>query len=263
MRTPSSDRDAAITQHAACGGGHLHVCKWLVRECAMHPATAVQSDGRRPLHYAARNGRISVARWLVRDHAADANAASADGTVPLHWAVWRGELAMCKFLIHEAGADLSAVNKFGCNAIQWAAMTDGKNLRMCRWLQAQGLNLKIINCNGHSALHKAAVKGRHAVCEWLLRPDVDERYALVGVDEDIGGAGLLPQQHMLPDAEGNTPSELARLEGFDELAQWLRQRETTTKDGDMQPCGTVQDCDSFIRSMVNQCICTAVSNASQ
>eukprot|EP00937_MAST-01D_sp_MAST-1D-sp2_P007886 g7886.t1 len=162
------DRHGSCAMLWACGGGHLHVCKWLVRECAMRPAASVQSDGRRPLHYAARNGRISVARWLVRDHAADANAASADGTVPLHWAVWRGELAMCKFLIHEAGANLSAVNKFGCNAIQWAAMTDGKELR------------------------------------------VDEGQAAAGGGSGTGGAGLRPQQHMLPDAEGNTPTKAVK-----------------------------------------------------
>ena len=133
---------------------------------------------------------------------------------------------MCKFLLHEAGATLSAVNSFGCNAIQWAAMTDGSDLRMCRWLQRHGLDLAVVNCNGHSALHKAAVKGQRAVCEWLLRPTsstADDADAC-----NVGGAGLCPELHMLPDGEGNTPSEMARMEGFSELAQWLHSQERNT-----------------------------------
>eukprot|EP00434_Breviolum_minutum_P005568 symbB.v1.2.004911.t1/scaffold263.1/size248082/12 len=59
---------------------------------------------------------------------------------------------------------------------------------MCRYLQAEGLDLGILNSNGHSALHKAAVKGNHQVCEWLL---------------DHGGLGEL---QMKPDADGNTPA---------------------------------------------------------
>ena len=94
---------------------------------------------------------------------------------------------------------------------------------------------------------------------------VDEGWAVASGGSDTGGAGLRPQQHMLPDAEGNTPSELARLEGFDELALWLRQREMRTQDGDTdtEPCVAAQDCKGFVRSVVNQCICAAVLSASQ
>lgn len=36
----------------------------------------------------------------------------------------------------------------------------------CDLLSSRGLDLGILNSNGHSALHKAAVKGNHQVCEW-------------------------------------------------------------------------------------------------
>jgi hypothetical protein len=29
--------------------------------------------------------------------------------------------------------------------------------------------------------------------------------------------------HLAPDGDGNTPGEMARLEGFSELARWLNQ----------------------------------------
>eukprot|EP00958_Prasinococcus_capsulatus_P009062 scaffold888_cov569-Prasinococcus_capsulatus_cf.AAC.15 len=113
---------------------------------------------------------------------------------------------MCKYLVKEAGANLHARNAYGCNALQWAAQSDNsKGLRMCRWLQAEGLDMHLVNRNGHSALHKAAVKGNRDVCEWLLSDEV-------GLGKD----------HMRADSDGNTPASMAQAEGFAELALWLR-----------------------------------------
>ena len=49
------------------------------------------------------------------------------------------------------------------------------------------------------------MKGRRDVCEWLLA-------------EDGGGLGA---RHLAADGDGNTPALMARLEGFDELSEWL------------------------------------------
>ena len=78
---------------------------------------------------------------------------------------------------------------------------------MCRWLQSIGLELGLLNDNGHSALHKAAVKGQRSVCAWLLSPE----------------GGRLGAKHLLADGDGNTPAEMARLEGYTELeSEWER-----------------------------------------
>ena len=116
--------------------------------------------------------------------------------------MWQGHVDVCEWLI-ETGADWRAKNSFGCNAVQWAALSG--SVSMCRWLQSIGLELGLLNDNGHSALHKAAVKGQQSVCTWLLSPD----------------GGGLGAQHMLPDGDGNTPAEMARLEGYRELGRWL------------------------------------------
>ena len=63
-----------------------------------------------------------------------------------------------------------------------------------------------------SPLQKAAAAGRQSVCEWLLSPEA--------------GLGV---KHLIPDSEGNTPSRMARLEGFKELADWLAVREAEAK----------------------------------
>ena len=113
--------------------------------------------------------------------------------------------SVAAYLVDEARADLHAVNAFGCNAIQWAAQSDtSEGLAVCRWLARRGLDLRLLNRNGHSAVHKAAVKGNRGACEWLLGPE--------------GGLGAA---HLRPDGDGNTPSVMSRLEGFAELAGFL------------------------------------------
>lgn len=131
----------------------------------------------------------------------DVNVATQDGTVALHYAVWQEHIHICKWLVYEAGCSLAHCNSFGCNAMQWAAQTD--SLDMCRWLAASGLDIGVINNNGHSALHKAAIKGQSRVCGWLLNEE------------------CLGLKHLQADRDGNTPAVMARLEGHTDLADAL------------------------------------------
>ena len=201
------DRHGSNALHYAAGSGRLEACAFLVDELGV-PATRTQPrDGRTALHWAARNGHAAVCSWLVERGVA-ADVGTHDGTRPLHWAVWQGHLDVCELLL-ERRADLHSRNRFGCNAIQWAAQSDSsRGLDVCRWLLGRGLDLSLLNCNGHSALHKAAVKGQRAVCEWLLSDEVR-----------LGAA------HVQPDGDGNAPSTMARLEGFTELAAYLEASE--------------------------------------
>ena len=155
----------------------------------------------------------SACRWLV-EKCCDVNAATQDGTVALHYAVWQGHMHVCKWLVYEAGCTLAHCNSFGCNAMQWAAQTD--NLGMCRWLAACGLDIAIINNNGHSALHKAASKGQSRVCEWLLNEE------------------CLVVQHLQADRDGNTPAVMARLEGYSGLADALNTAQELLSRAEME-----------------------------
>jgi hypothetical protein len=142
-----------------------------------------------------------MCRWLVETCSADVNVVTGDGTTPFHYAVWQGHMDVCKWMVFQAGCNFSAMNEFGCNAIQWAVQTG--NLEMCRWLSALGLDLTIVNNNGHSALHKAASKGQAYVCEWLLNEE------------------CLGLEALQPDSDGSTPGLMARLEGYSSLADAL------------------------------------------
>ena len=202
-----TDRHGSSALHYAAGAGHLDVCAYLVDEIGVPVVQTQQKDGRAALHWAARNGHADVCEWLI-GRGLDPDVGTRDGTRPLHWAVWQGHLAVCDLLL-KAGADLHSRNSYGCNAIQWAAQSDTSDgLAVCRWLLERGLDVTVLNCNGHSALHKAAVKGQRAVCEWLLSPEVG-----------------LAASHLGPDGDGNTPSLMARLEGFDDLAAYLLEAE--------------------------------------
>lgn len=139
------------------------------------------------------------------------NSTTHDGTSAFHWAVWQGHMHVCKWMVYLGGCDFASTNSFGCNAIQWAAQT--ADVGMCRWLAAIGLDVRIINRNGHSALHKAAGKGQRATCEWLI-------------NEECLGA-----DHMRADGDGNTPAVMARLEGFTALAAELEAAERALAEG--------------------------------
>ena len=174
---------------------------------------STHGDGRNAMHWAARNGQTEICEWLWGSHGVDVNHPTKDGTTPFHWAVWQGHLDTCRWLVDVAGADWSTLNSFGCNAVQWAAQCargGSAGVEACAWLRAKGLNLGVLNRNGHSALHKAALKGHAAVCEWLLADGAN------GAD-----GGCLGREHMRADRQGNTPASMARDEGFEELAHWL------------------------------------------
>ena len=88
----------------------------------------------------------------------------------------------------------------------WRVPPSHPPLRAAAWLLRRGLDWGVLNSNGHSCLHKSALKGQTAVCRWLL---------------DCVPLGLA---HMQPDGDGNTPESFARAEGFAELADELEAR---------------------------------------
>lgn len=130
-----------------------------------------------------------------------ADTPTRDGTTALHWCIWQGHLETAAWLVDTAKADLHHRNGYGCNAVQWAAQR--ADPAACAWLRGRGLDLHLLNRNGHSALHKAAVAGAERCARWLV---------------DVAGLGIA---QLGADGDGNTPAEMARLEGHEALAAWL------------------------------------------
>lgn len=215
----SVDRHGSTSLLWAAGQGHLDVCRYLADECEVDPLDLhqTQKDGRNALHWAARNGKLGVCKWLVSDCKVPVDIQTFDGTSPFHWAVWQGHLPVCKWLVEEAGADKELRNSYGCNATHWASQQAVENIEMCRWLHADlRLDFGLINNNGHSALHKTALRGHALMTRWLV--------------EEV----RLDARHVQPDNDGDVPSKVARMEGFHELADWLVREEERLRDQPMQ-----------------------------
>ena len=197
------DRHGSGAMHWAAGGGRLDVCRYLADELGLDPRAAQPGDGRTAMHWAARNGETATCEWLWRERGVDADATTRDGTPPFHWAVWQSRFETCEWLVETAGVNWRAKNAYGCNAAQWAAQSG--DVAMLEWLRRLGLDFSALNANGHSAMHKAATRGHAAACRWLATR-----------------AGL-GAEHMRADGDGNTPAVMARLEGFEELADELEE----------------------------------------
>lgn len=194
----------------AAGGGHTECVQFLVERAGMDPQRAVQSGrrsyaGRSALHWAARNGHANVVRYLLtRD--VDVNSKTEDGSTAFAWACWKGHLDVMRYLVDSARCDYQSCNAYGCNVACWTAMGCG-TVECCDYLRSLGVPFNLVNANGHSTLHKAAQRGNQEICEWLLTH------------------GDLTSRHVQPDQEGYTPSALAKVEGFAELAEWLAKRQ--------------------------------------
>lgn len=203
------DRERNTPLTWAAGNGHLAVCRFLVDECGVDPraATGTRKHRREPMHWAARNGRVEVCAWLVGEHGADVDAPTENGTTPLHLAISQGKIDVVRWLVESGGCDINRCNGFGCNAAHWSGLRG--DVPLLQYLHTHGLDYFHFNDNGRSALHKGAVKGNRATCEWLLLP------------RECGGAGL-DHRHMQPEQCGDTPMTLAASCSEMELAAYLQ-----------------------------------------
>ena len=156
---------------------------------------------------AARNGHIALCKWLVFEKYIDVNIQTDDLTCALHFAAYNNQVETCVWLIEEGKCDINILNSFGCNASQWLSING--NVQLMNYFKSKGLNFHIINKNGHSALHKAAIKGNIDAIKWLLSSD----------------GGNLGPLHMYPDDDGFTPYLFAKNNGHASLAELLERGE--------------------------------------
>ena len=221
--------------------------------------------GRTALHWAARKGHVHIVRYLVEECNVDVEARTSDGTTAFCWAAWQGHLEVMQFLFHgPTKCDCQSSNKFGCNAALWIAQGkeesnttsdsflsakgeetfEDRTNKVLEWLFSIGCNIFQVNENGHSVLHKAAQRERHKVCEWFLHKlmlviqstEGDNGEGRDGhqskqtgsakcgaVSYGTGENGVLDL--VRPDGDGYMPSDLAGIEGYQELAVYLAEQE--------------------------------------
>ena len=107
-------------------------------------------------------------------------------------------------------------------------------------LQEFHLDFTLLNHNGHSVFHKAAVKGHFNVCCWLLKMG---RSGMFDPSSDGGGdgdgGGFVLSSLFQKDKGGCAPSEMARLEGHMELAEMLLVVEQEGESGEKTEAATL------------------------
>lgn len=197
----------------AAGGGHLSIVKWLRDERLCDPGIERRkTDGRMALHWAARNGHLHVVKYLVEECACEPDVRTFDGETAFMYAVWQGRMDVVEYLVDLCKVDVHTVNRWGCNALFKAARMDGENssLSMLTYLiESKGLDERLINKTGHSLLHKAAIYGRHDVIDYLLS----------------GRTRCQGRACVEWDDKRQRPSDMARFNGFPDLAGRLRHLE--------------------------------------
>jgi len=195
------DQHGSNCLHWSSGSNALDLCKFFTDEVGMDPAFAERKKGRAAIHWASRNGCLEVLVWLIEEKKIDKDCEMADGTTPFMRAAWMGHLEMCEYLVKVAKCDIHRENKYRCNAVHWAAQSG--DVKMLKYLRALGLDVTSANVNGHSILHKSATKGFYDACVYLV--------------EELD----LP---LLRDNDGYGPEDMAKMEGHEELASWLKNR---------------------------------------
>jgi len=166
--------------------GHEVVAELLIDKGAEIDATGGYYNWT-PLHWAAYTGHTGVAKLLVT-RGANVNAKCADDGTPLHEAAWHGHKDVIELLL-ESGVDPNARDNWsGDTALHRVAA--GGYADATKVFIAKGVDTRVKNMAGQTALYKAASAGNKKVASLLLGKESSAQLAALRGD-------LLGVQHLM------------------------------------------------------------------
>lgn len=183
--------------HVACVEGHASTVRVLVENGARHNMV-IQTDYNTPLHLSCGMGHADIVAFLI-DSGADTTAKNAYGNTPLHAGCIGGYEEVVR-LLDDRGCALLTKNNRGSTALHFACYTDDDTTSLPRFLLGKGLSIHDEDEDGTTALHVAAKKGHHEMCQLLLE------------------SGAMPTH---ADKSRHDASYYARTRGFDNVEQLL------------------------------------------
>jgi uncharacterized protein len=232
---------------------NLHLRRHLRRHCALLAAvcaivttvampaaaqtgpSATEIAQYQGLHAAAQKGDVAQIEKLAASKAA-LNARDGNGRTPLHVATFARQRDAIRALV-KAGADINLLDNDRYDGITIASVADDEET--LRVLLALGANVKLITSRyDGTALIAAAHLGHDGVVKQLIAAgaqlDHVNNLHWTALIESIvlGNGGARHQEslrallaagasHQLKDRQGNTPLQLAKSRGYQEMVQML------------------------------------------
>lgn len=146
----------------ACTSGNVVVMNRLVSQGA--DINAGDSDGMRPIHFAAANNQLLVATRLI-ELKCHLNVLTAFSMSPLHFAADVGNAEIVRCLVY-AGADVNLVDVNGMTPFLLCCL-HGK-VDIASFLMNQGAKSTVINKKGQNALHLSVVSESFPALKFVL-----------------------------------------------------------------------------------------------
>jgi ankyrin repeat protein len=184
--------------------------------------TALDGEGKQPLHRAAEVGKLGIVEALV--NVVDVDVRAADGSTALMHAAESGNARVCKFLVETGGADWALCDEDGNDAF-YVACANG-HLSCASYLLGVAKGDRDVsggNFVGNTPLHAAARWREVVIVTWLLDLGADKT-ALS--NKDSPEEGLTPVQAArmaIPEMEDGESKEeaLARRQELEEIASFI------------------------------------------
>ena len=186
----------------ACDKDHSTVVALLLQQQGISINQGRADDGATPLYTVCDGGFLNCIRMLLARPEIDVNKSMLDGDTPLYAACVSGKTAAVRMLLQHGDLDVNkARSDDGANPLYIAC--DKGHVDIVRLLLADGradLNHKNL-ADGLTPLHAAAFNDRLLVAQLLV----------------FHGASTTPA-----DNEGDTPEDLAAMENYEKMVEWLQ-----------------------------------------
>lgn len=199
--------------------------------------TAAEAAAYTGLHAAAQKGDVAKIERLSAAKA-DLNARDSNGRTPLHVASFARQRDAIRALV-KAGADINLLDKDRYDGVTIASVADDEET--LHVLLASGANAKLVTSRyDGTALIAAAHLGHDGVVKQLIAAGapldhVNNLHWTAAIESVVLGNGGPRHQEtlralinagantQLTDRQGNTPLQLARSRGYDEMVKMLEQ----------------------------------------
>ena len=167
------------------------------------PVNGKNKDGYTALHYSCRYGHVDILRTLI-NHNADITTRTDSDDTPLHVAALYDQLQVVITLVHEFNCDINVKGHLGRSLLHSACASSGSHGAIVEYV-SRYLSPLLVDDDGNTPLHTAcSVNGSMPLLKSLLKYN---------------------PPMLMRNVHGQTPLDMATLEGRGVLDQYMVQNE--------------------------------------